>query len=200
MSDIKLSVRPATPNDALAIGEVQADAMAEALSAALERDLSHETRASLDGSQLASTWMMTIGNMPSEDHHVLVADSGGTVQGFAAVVPAEPIILDGDDPAGLDADTGEPRVAFEITNFDVPQRFADAEHEARLLAAITDIIKDSGGTELHMWVIAGNDAQTQFLNSAGFAPRPVRRVAEVDGGEVAEHLWWTLLNPEPEAA
>ena len=200
MSDIKLSVRPATPNDALAIGEVQADAMAEALSAALERDLSHETRASLDGSQLASTWMMTIGNMPSEDHHVLVADSGGTVQGFAAVVPAEPIILDGDDPAGLDADTGEPRVAFEITNFDVPQRFADAEHEARLLAAITDIIKDSGGTELHMWVIAGNDAQTQFLNGAGFAPRPVRRVAEVDGGEVAEHLWWTLLDPEPEAA
>lgn len=159
----------------------------------MDAPLSDTARSQLGADSFAGSWFMTIGNLPSEEHHVLVALEGEEVQGFAALVPADPVILDDDDPAGIDPDTGRERVAFELTNLDVPERFRDREHEARLLAAATDIAHEHGATEIHMWVIAGNDSQTQFLGGAGFGPRPIRRVAEVDGSEIAEHLWWTLL-------
>lgn len=176
------------------MGQLQAEAMFEAISAGLDRRASDVVRSQLEVGSLASTWMMTIGNLPSDKHHVLVAVTGNEVQGFAAVAPSAPAILDGDDEDGLDAETGEPRIAYEITNFHVPMKNAGQGHEARLLAAITDILVDA--TEIHMWVIAGYDQQTHFLNGSGFAPRPIRRVAEIDGGEVAEHLWWTTLTSD----
>lgn len=193
VSQIKLSVRPAAPDDALAIGQVQSLAMAEALSAGLERPISDSARAMLDVGQLASTWMMTIGNLPSPDCHVLVADANGEVEGFAVMAPAHPHIGPDDDENGLDRVTSQQRVAFEIHNFDVPSRYSAQEHEPRLLAAITDIARESGATEVHIWVIAGHDKQTQFLHNSGFAPRPVRRVTEIDGGEIMEYLWWAVL-------
>lgn len=165
--------------------------MMEAISAGLDRRASDSVRAQLEVGTLASTWMMTIGNMPSTNHQILVAINDDEVRGFAAVAPSAPAILDGDDQGGLDSETGQPRVAYEITNLHVPLKFAGEGHEARLLAAITDTVEDA--TELHMWVIAGYDQLTHFLNASGFAPRPIRRVAKVDDGEVAEHLWWTTL-------
>lgn len=194
MSEIKLSVRPASPDDALAIGQVQSLAMAEALAAGLARPLSDSARAMLDVGQLASTWMMTIGNLPSPDCHVLVADANGEVEGFAVMAPARAHVIDDDADDGTDPVTGETRVAFEVHNFDVPSRYASHEHEPRLLAAITDIARESGATEVHMWVIAGHDKQTQFLHNSGFAPRPLRRVTEIDGGEIMEYLWWAVLD------
>lgn len=167
--------------------------MIEAISAALERTPSDATKAMLEVGALSATWQASIENMP-HNVHVLVADAHGEVEGLAVMVPAKPIILDSDDPSGLDAETGEPRVAFEITNFDVPSRFTSQQHEPRMLAALTDLAKQSGATEIHQWVIAGYDKQTQFLTNAGFAPRPVRRVTTIDGTEVAEHVWWALLD------
>lgn len=190
VTDVK-SVRPARRDDSLPIGQLQAEAMIEAISAGLDRRASDVVRSQLEVGTLASTWMMTIGNLPTEQHHVLVAVNGDEVQGFAAVAPVAPAILKGDDEEGLDSETGQPRVAYEITNFHVPIKHNGEGHEARLLAAITDILTDA--TEIHMWVIAGYDQQTHFLDASGFAPRPIRRIAEIDGGEVAEHLWWTTL-------
>lgn len=192
---MKLSVRPATPADALAIAQIQAASMIEAISAALEGSPSAATKAMFEVGALTSTWQASINNVP-QNVHVLVADANREVQGLAVMVPAEPIILDGDAPTGLDAETGEPRIAFEITNFDVPARFAAQQHEPRMLAALTDLAKQAGATEIHQWVIAGYDKQTQFLSNAGFAPRPIRRVTTIDGNEVAEHVWWALLDDE----
>ncbi|WP_126415825.1 GNAT family N-acetyltransferase [Trueperella bialowiezensis] len=185
------TVRPARSADALSVGQLQSAAMFEAISAGMDRRASDAVRAQLEVGSLATTWQATIENLPSPDHHVLVATDDGAVEGFAAVAPAAPMILDGDDADGLDAETGEPRVAYEITNFHVPMAHSGKGHEARLLAAITDTVTDA--TEIHTWVIAGYDQLTHLLSGSGFAPRPIRRVADVDGAEIAEHLWWTTL-------
>lgn len=197
VSEVKKSVRPARQEDALAIGQIQREAMLESISAGLERRASEAVGAQLEVGSLAATWMTTIASLPSDRHHVLVALADGVVEGFAAVAPADPIILKDDDASGLDSETGQPRVAYEITNFHVPLRFSRAGHDARLLAAITDLCEDA--TELHIWAIAGYDQLTHFLDASGFAPRPLRRHAEVDGGEIREHLWWTTLEATPDS-
>ncbi|MCM3907302.1 MULTISPECIES: hypothetical protein [Trueperella] len=185
------SVRPARPSDALAIAQVQREAMLEAISAGLDHRAGPMVGAQLEIGSLAAAWQATIEDLPSDRHHVLVAVAGDEVEGFAAVAPSPAVILKGDDESGRDAESGRPRVAYEITNFSVPLRMASAGHDARLLAAITDICTDA--TELHTWAIAGHDQFTHFLDASGFAPRPLRRHAEVDGEEIREHLWWTTL-------
>ncbi|MEW6885655.1 hypothetical protein [Trueperella pyogenes] len=192
MSEVHNSVRPARPEDALAIAQVQREAMLEAISAGLERRASAAVGMQLEVGSLAATWMNTLERLPSPHHHVLVAVAGTEVAGFAAAAPAAPIVLEGDDEYGLDAETGLPRVAYEMTNFHVPLRFSRGGHEARLLAAMTDLLTEA--TEIHTWAIAGYDQLTHFLNASGFAPRPLRRHADVDGGQIREHLWWTTLN------
>ena len=194
MVNVVNSVRPARPSDALAIAQVQREAMLEAISAGLEHRASTVVGAQLEVGSLAAAWRATIENLPSERHHVLVAVAGDVVEGFAAVAPSPAVILTGDDESGLDAATGQPRVAYEITSFCVPLRVGSAGHDARLLAAITDICADA--TELHTWAIAGHDQFTHLLDASGFAPRPLRRHAEVDGEEIREHLWWTTLDRE----
>lgn len=189
-----MSVRPANIIDALPIAQIQAEALVEALSAGLEKELSEYSRAQLEVGGLTSTWMSLIANPPSEDCHVLVADENGEVAGVAAIAPADPSMTEDDDPNGLDPETGALRQAFEITNFDIPARYADNDHGARMLAAITDIAREAGATEVQMWAIAGHDQTTRLLDSCGFAPRPLRRVMELDGGEIMEYLWWTVLD------
>ncbi|QJC21585.1 hypothetical protein [Arcanobacterium buesumense] len=193
MSSEKLSVRPALPQDALAIGHIQSEAMFEAISAGLGRTASGEVRMMLDVGSLASTWTDTLSRPAIPGYHVLVADANETVEGFAVLAPADPIILDDDDPDGLDSETGKKRISREIQAFDVPSRFATQQHEPRMLAALTDIAKDAGATEIHIWVIAGHDKMTNLLSQSGFQARPLRRVAQIDGSEVAEFLWWALL-------
>lgn len=190
----KLSVRVARVEDATKIGEIQS----QTLPAAIQAGTDHPLDLAFSASELAQQWERTIVNLPGANYWVLVAVADEDIQGFAAVIPAEPVILEGDDATGLD-DDGEPRIAFEITNLDVPAQFADSGHAARLLAAATDLASEAGGREVHMWVIAGNDSQTQLLGGAGFAPRPVRRVAEVGGAKIAEHLWWALITNAPAA-
>ncbi|MDO5025543.1 MAG: hypothetical protein Q4E03_03375 [Trueperella sp.] len=190
----KLSVRAARIADAAAIGEIQV----QTLPAAIQSGTDQPLELAFSAAELAAQWEHTIANLPGPNFWVLVAVAGEVVQGFAAVMPAEPVILEGDDATGLD-DDGIPRVAFEITNLDVPAQFATAGHAERLLAAATDLANEAGGREVHMWVIAGNDPQTQLLGGAGFAPRPVRRVAEINGAEIAEHLWWALIESAPSA-
>ncbi|WP_216381435.1 hypothetical protein [Arcanobacterium phocae] len=193
MSSDKLSVRPALPQDALAIGRVQSEAMFEAISAGLERTPGVGVRMMLDVGSLASVWTNTLSRPAIPGYHVLVADANEKVEGLAVLAPADPVILNDDDPDGRDVETGEQRIAFEIQAFDVPSRFATQQHEPRMLAALTDIAKNAGATEIHIWVIAGHDKMTNLLTQTGFRARPLRRVAQIDGGEVAEFLWWALL-------
>lgn len=193
MSKDKLSVRPAVLSDALAIGQVQSEALLEAIGAGLGRMPGASARMALDVGLLTSVWQDTLVRPAILGHHVLVADADGRVEGLVVLAPADPVVMDDDDPAGLDAESGQPRIAFEIQAFDVPSRFASQQHEPRMLAAVTDIAKDAGATEIHMWVIAGHDKMTNLLSQCGFRARPLRRVAQIDGGEVAEFLWWALL-------
>ncbi|USR79992.1 hypothetical protein [Arcanobacterium pinnipediorum] len=193
MSSDKLSVRPAVVSDALAIGQIQSEAMLEAISAGMGTSPGLATRMMLDVGALASVWTDTLSRPAIAGYHVLVADANETVEGLAVLAPADPVILEGDDPHGFDEETGRKRLAFEIQAFDVPSRLATQQHEPRMLAALTDIAKDAGATEIHIWVIAGHDKMTNLLTQTGFRARPLRRVANVDGGEVAEFLWWALL-------
>lgn len=190
-----VSVRLAVPDDALAIAQIQRTAMLEAIEAGLERAPSAEVSAQLEVGGLASAWLAAIKAAP-KGHYLLVARRGAALEAFASVSPAEPVILDGDPADGTDPETGAPRVAYEITNFLVPRANQGQGHEARLMAAITDTVE---ATELHIWAIAGHDPLTHVLTSTGFAPRPLRRVAKIDGGEVTEHLWWTTLEPKSTA-
>ncbi|WFN89725.1 hypothetical protein P8A24_05825 [Arcanobacterium wilhelmae] len=196
---MKQSVRPALPSDAGAIGAIQAVTLPAAVRAGTDQHIPDEAFP-FTADVLAQSWSQTLENLPSLEHFVVVAIENQQVEGFAAMAPAEPIILDGDPDGGLDPETGAARVAFEITNFEVDPRFASHEHDARLMAALTDIARGEGATELHIWAIAGNDAVTSILSRTGFAPRPFRRVAQIAGANIAEHLWWVTLGEDPHAS
>ncbi|MGV9182242.1 N-acetyltransferase family protein [Arcanobacterium canis] len=196
MLEIKQSVRPALPTDAEAIGMIQATTLPAAVRSGTDAHIRDDAFA-FTATDLIAAWQSTLMHLPSAKHCVLVALSGQQVEGFAAMAPSDPYVLDGDQVDGYDPETGFPRVAFEITNFEVDPRFRSAGHEARLMAALTDIAREGGATELHIWAIAGNDAVTSVLSQTGFVPRPLRRSAEISGTQITEHLWWVTLAEVP---
>ncbi|MBM7825631.1 ribosomal protein S18 acetylase RimI-like enzyme [Arcanobacterium pluranimalium] len=194
MNDTLKSVRPAHESDVAEIGRIQAQSMHESLVRALEGPLTVATTAQFDSQAFAQAWLNSIQNLPSPQHHVVVATDGEDVCGFAAFAPTEPIDLPDDQRFAPDAEFFDrERSAYEILNFDVDSGANDPDHGARLLAAVTDIVANSQGNEIYLWVFPTDDTLTRMLDGAGFAPRGLRRNFEVDAKEVTQHLWWTTL-------
>lgn len=89
------SVRPARPEDAGAIGDIQAQTLAVTLAVGLEVTpavLPSEVRAMLVPEQFAAAWEAAISEPPTPRHHTLVAVDDEEVVGFAAIVPADQIL------------------------------------------------------------------------------------------------------------
>jgi len=122
---------------------------------------------------------------------MLTALEGAQIVGFAALAPADQPL--GEQPVEDEGAVG----VVEIIALEVPEELGRRGHGSRLVAAVADFAREDRATELQVWIPVGDEARTRFYNSAGFAPRGIRRVYEVgpEGGaeELTEQCWYSLL-------
>lgn len=209
-----VSVRPALPEDAAALGDVHARTLRATLAAGTGADLPADVAGAVDPGALAAAWSAAIVSPPTRAHRVLTALAGGQVVGFAAFAPAtDPVEVtpaqdaepDGhassvgtDDPAGTDVPAGTdaaddaPAVA-EILALEVPAAHARRGHGSRLLAACADLLRDQGTTRVQVWAVEGDESRARFLAEAGFAPAGLRRRLQVGAAELVETCWYADL-------
>jgi ribosomal protein S18 acetylase RimI-like enzyme len=177
------SVRPARAADADAIGAIQARAWRAGYGAL------SQAFADLDPATLAEPWHEAVSRPPSPRHAVLVACSGSTVVGFAAVAPST-------DP---DAKPGD----GDLVVLAVDPAHRGAGHGSRLLQAGADTLRGAGLRTFRAWVPDADEALREFLLSAGAAPDGAHRAYRApDGREVGEsRLSAGLLDdlPDPPA-
>ena len=169
------SVRPARGGDAAAIGAVQARCWRRAYAELAPR----EALDRLDPGALAERWRGAVTEPPSRRHAVLVACTGSTVIGFAALAPS------------ADRDTG-PEDA-ELVALEVDPAHQRAGHGSRLLAAGVDTLRASGFATLRVWCPAPDSARYAFLVSAGLRPDGAGREHAGDGAIVTEQRLWAAL-------
>lgn len=148
------SVRTATPGDLGAIGAVHARSWRAAYADSLPDDV----LAALDPRELAQSWRGAVSDPPSAQHQVLVACSGPTVVGFAAV-----------EPSG------------EMVSLLVDPTHQRRGHGSRLLSAAVDHLRSVGADEVSTWAPVTDPARRAFFASAGLGPDGTWRELEVPG-------------------
>lgn len=153
------SVRLAGPQDAEAIGEVQADLFRSAYAEVL----APEVLAAMTPDAFADGWRASLGNPPSNEHFLLLAsDERAAVVGLAAVVPST-----------------QHGVA-ELSLFGVRPASREQGHGSRLLNAVADLLKEGHATAVEVWTPASDEQLRAFLTAAGLAPDGAWRDREVD--------------------
>lgn len=176
MADV--SVRPALPEDAHAVGHVHAATFAAVIEAGIGEPFQ------IDPSTFEAQWGRAISTPPSAKHRILVALEGVRVVGFAALAPTEQLIPDAD---------GDKGPAAEIVALEIAEDKRREGHGSRLLAACADILRQTGAESVQAWCVAGDETRERFLISAGFAPRGVRRSYDVGGSTLTENAWHAAL-------
>lgn len=161
-----VSVRPARPQDADAVGSVQARAWRAAYSDVLPPAV----LAGLTPEALAEQWREAVTAPPTSRHRVLVAVADGGVVGFAASAPATDPDLDPDSDA-------------ELLVLLVDPDAVRAGHGSRLLAATVDLLRSDGVRRAVAWLPGADTATHELLVSSGWAPDTARR--ELDTGHDA---------------
>lgn len=170
------SVRTARPNDAPAVGLVQAFVWQEEYAAVLDPDVLEQ----LTGPRFASVWRQSLEHPPSPRHRLLVACAGPQVTGYVAVGPAQ-------DEPGLDGDS-----AGVILDGGVHPEARRAGHGSRLLNAAVDTLRAGqqgvGLDAVATWVLADAEGTRGFLQAAGFEPDGAwrERVVAEDGRTAKE--------------
>lgn len=178
-------VRLALPKDVDAVASIQARAWREAY----ESMLPVTVLSRLEPAARAQ-WGQAVLAPPTDAHHLLVAvvrgdragGSGGgdEVAGFAAVCPStDP----GDDPQ---------RVGSLLVLTVDPDRHR-AGHGSRLLAAAVQTLRTSRFEVATCWLPEVNDAQRNFLTSAGWAHDGARRELDTGAGGLHEVRLHTAL-------
>ena len=161
------SVRPAVAADVDAVGAVQHRAWTtdyrEVLPEGMLADLTPEL--------LAEQWRQAVTGPPS-DGRVLVACSGATRVGFAAVDGGGEIVALWVDPAH--------------------QRRG---HGSRLLAAVADTARAQGTAVLSIWCPLPDEPRRRFLVSAGFEADGGLRELGWDGSTLREAHLVAALQP-----
>ena len=162
------SVRRARPTDA--------DAMA-ALTLASWRTqptdlLPAEALAAVTVDEVAGEWREAVSAPPSMRHVVLAALEADEVVGYAVVAPSRDPDSDGQSGEIMDLVVREDRTRHG--------------HGSRLLSAVVDTLRETGGGDLLVWVAVGDDARMAFLASAGLAADGASRT--LDGGPGAAAL------------
>jgi GNAT superfamily N-acetyltransferase len=161
------SVRPASPDDAPAVAAVQAAAWKETFSGTLPPAVLDLLR----GPQAVEQWRLAAAEPPSRRHHVLVAETGSDVVGFAAMGPA----ADPDTNAETDA---------ELVAIGVLPDHSGEGHGSRLVNAAVDHLRRDGFATARVWV-TGSDPLRPFLESAGWAADGAHRSLDLhDDGTV----------------
>lgn len=148
------SVRTAGPADLGAIGAVHARAWRSSYADLLPAAV----LTALDPGALAAAWAPAVTEPPTPAHRVVVACSGPTVVGFAAV--------DGDG---------------ELVALLVDPTHQRRGHGSRLLSAMVDHLRGLDVPDLVAWCPAQDVARRAFLSSAGLAPDGAWRELDVPG-------------------
>ncbi|MFI5956985.1 GNAT family N-acetyltransferase [Cryptosporangium sp. NPDC051539] len=192
-------VRPAKPDDAVAVARVQLTTWRTAYAQVVPVAVLD----ALDEDEVAAQWRSAILEPPTPRHHVLVAYEGDTTVGFAATGPAtgEDLVGPGyaseetptpatpdnpptppapEDPADWDATT------LVVSALLVEPRWGRRGHGSRLLAAVADVGRADGFTRAVIWSLDADQATRSLLESTGWAPDGVGRVLDMNGVDVPE--------------
>ena len=146
------SVRRARPNDAPAVGLVQATVFREAYAGRLP----DEVVALFDPDAFARAWRESLSAPPEGVHRLLVACAGEQVVGMSAVGPSQ------------DRDAGS--TSAEVTVLAVHPDARRQGHGSRLLNAGVDLLRDAGAEVVSCWLLADDEAARVFLSASGFGP------------------------------
>lgn len=178
------SVRRARPNDAPAIGMVQAMVFREAYAGRVPDDVV----ALFEPDAFARSWRESLAAPPEGVHRLMVACAGDQVVGLAAIGPSQ------------DPDAGG--ASGEVTVLGVHPEARRQGHGSRLLNAGVDVLREAGADAVSLWVLSDAEAVRAFLAASGFAPDGAYRdrVVSPDGGTLREvRLSATLLEREDDA-
>jgi ribosomal protein S18 acetylase RimI-like enzyme len=157
------SVRRARPNDAPAVGMVQAVLFREAYAGRVPDDVV----ALFEPDAFARSWRESLTAPPEGVHRLMVACAGEQVVGLAAVGPSQ-------DPDAAGA-TGE------VTVLGVHPEARRQGHGSRLLNASIDVLREAGADAVSLWVLADDEVLRAFLTASGFAPDGAYRDRVVSG-------------------
>jgi GNAT superfamily N-acetyltransferase len=164
------SVRAARPNDAPAVGMVQAVVFREAYAGRMPDDVV----AMFEPEPFARAWRDSLTTPPEGVHRLLVACAGAQVVGAAAIGPSQ------------DPDAGP--AAGEVTLLAVHPDARRQGHGSRLLNAGVDLLRDAGAESVAAWLLADDEDGRAFLTSSGFGPDGAfrDRVVSPDGDTLRE--------------
>lgn len=174
------SVRSARPNDAPAVGIVQAMVFRQAYADKLPDEVLAEFRP--EG--FSAAWRESLLAPPAGIHRLLVACASAQVVGMAAIGPSQ-------DP-DADAAWGE------LTVLAVHPQARRSGHGSRLLNAVVDVLRGAGADAVAAWVTFDDEATRTFLETSGFGPDGAfrDRVVSPDGDTLREvRLVVSLLEP-----
>jgi GNAT superfamily N-acetyltransferase len=170
MADV--SVRPASPADAGAIGRIQVvtwrHGYADILPAVVLDQLTEHAA--------LTAWTQALTDPPTPQHRVLVAQEGGELVGFAVVAPADD--LRPEDP--------DPQSTIGIGPILVEPRWGRRGHGSRLMAAATDLTRADGMTRAVSWVPEADTVSREFMIGAGWATDGLVRALDTGAGELRE--------------
>ncbi|GAC1327837.1 MAG: hypothetical protein NVSMB13_14460 [Mycobacteriales bacterium] len=160
MADV--SVRPARPDDAAAIAQVQVETWQAAYAPLLPAD----ALAAVQQADAEQAWLAAVTAPPSSRHHVLVALDAGSLVGLVAVAPS------GDeDLAAADC--------AEVGPLLVLPSAGRRGHGSRLLAAAVEAMRADGVTHAATWTFAADGALQAFYESAGWAADGATRALDM---------------------
>ncbi|MDQ1484223.1 MAG: hypothetical protein QOF35_2299 [Actinomycetota bacterium] len=164
------SARVAGPNDAIAVGQVQAAVWRAAYGEVLPQDVVDQ----FEPSSFARVWRRSMASPPSPQNVLLVGCAGQQVVGFAAVGPS------------LDPDAHES--SGEVSALGVHPDARHSGHGSRLLNAAVDTLRAKGFTSMSIWILARDEKTRAFLTAAGLSPDSAYRdrVVDVDGAVARE--------------
>jgi len=164
------SARVAGPNDASAVGLVQAAVWR----AAYGQILPPEVVDRFDAASFARVWRDSLKTPPSYRHVLLVGCAGQQVVGFAAVGPS--------------ADRDATETSGELLALGVHPEARRSGHGSRLLNASVDTLRGKGFTSISTWLLAHDEDTRAFLTASGLHPDGAYRdrVIDVDGAVARE--------------
>ena len=175
------SVRRARPNDAPAVGMVQAVVFRESYAGRVPDDVV----ALFEPDAFARAWRESLTAPPEGVHHLLVACAGEQVVGLSAIGPSQ-------DP------DAEPAWG-EVTVLGVHPAARRQGHGSRLLNACVDLLRDAGAGAVALWLLADDEAARAFLTASGFAPDGAfrDRVVSPDGDTLREVRLTAEIGQDP---
>jgi GNAT superfamily N-acetyltransferase len=170
MADV--SVRPARAGDVAEVARIQLETWRHSYATILPAPVLE----SLGLDQAVGAWTEAVTEPPSPRHHVLVADEGQALVGFAALSPA----------TDLQPDDAEPEHTAALGPLLVESRWRRRGHGSRLMAAATDIAREDGMNRIVCWIPEADTVSREFLLGAGWAPDGLARALDTGAGELRE--------------